>query len=526
MNPIQGAAPASARTLSDVPAPVEGHAFICYIREDSEHADKVAALLADAGIPVWRDTENLWPGEDWRERIRQAITEGAFAFVPIFSTRSEAKGVSGQNEELYLAAEEMRRRPPGIAWMVPVRADECRVPALKLGGGRMLDDIHRADLFGAKEQRESERFVEGVRRILQAGNQPAPTAATAPDDESGDPPTPGARAHREPPRVERELKEALRDGAGDIKLYDIVVPVADAVRDELADRERYPVDGTPNVREIAEQVGCYWTALNGLLDLLVIGGAWSQEAHNRVWTEAVERVVRARSERSGNVARLAALKFPNLPIVYAGGLAAVFRNNYGFLRAIAVDTTLWEGEDELPLVARARPWEAFGDFPLVAQVIALEASSEVVDDDLLEALRTHRRGHRYTPVSDHLHDRLRPQFQSLIPDDPDYSAHFDRLEVILGLLQADLRLLYQPTEQGDPWRGPYIGNPSTGRFVWRQRHTDEHKLVERRMFTDLQVQGATWPPLAGGLFGGSVARAEAAFELFMPIAQHVRSQTF
>ena len=60
-------------------------------------------------------------GEDWRGRIRQAITRDALAFIVCFSENSEARAVSGQNEELNLAVEQMRLRRPDQPWLIPVR---------------------------------------------------------------------------------------------------------------------------------------------------------------------------------------------------------------------------------------------------------------------------------------------------------------------------------------------------------------------------------------------------------------------
>jgi hypothetical protein len=34
---------------------------------------------------VWRDTENIWPGQDWREAIRSAIEDGALVFFSLAS---------------------------------------------------------------------------------------------------------------------------------------------------------------------------------------------------------------------------------------------------------------------------------------------------------------------------------------------------------------------------------------------------------------------------------------------------------
>src|ERR1700761_3863846 len=88
------------------------HAFISYVREDAHHVDRLQRLLEKSGVRVWRDTADLWPGEDWRARIRSAITKNALAFLVCFSSASESRTLSGQNEELILAIEQLRLRRP------------------------------------------------------------------------------------------------------------------------------------------------------------------------------------------------------------------------------------------------------------------------------------------------------------------------------------------------------------------------------------------------------------------------------
>src|SRR5579863_2888458 len=89
-------------------ADVPGHAFISYVREDARRADDLQAILEKAGIRVWRDTADIWPGQDWRLAIRDAITAGGLAFLACFSRNSQGKVSSYQNEEVILAAEQMR----------------------------------------------------------------------------------------------------------------------------------------------------------------------------------------------------------------------------------------------------------------------------------------------------------------------------------------------------------------------------------------------------------------------------------
>jgi hypothetical protein len=150
-----------------------GHVFISYARNDAGEVDKVEEALAAAGIPVWRDTAQLWPGDNWRLKIRQALAQDALVVVVCFSGRNLARAVSYQNEELASAIEQLRLRRPDVPWLIPVRFDDCEIPDLDIGGGHTLGSLQRADLFGTQIGKESARLVEAVRRILHR-NQPAP----------------------------------------------------------------------------------------------------------------------------------------------------------------------------------------------------------------------------------------------------------------------------------------------------------------------------------------------------------------
>jgi hypothetical protein len=149
-------------SLADVP----GHAFISYVREDVRAVDHLQVILEQAGIRVWRDTADIWPGQDWRLAVRDAITAGSLAFLACFSKNSQDKASSYQNEEVSLAVEQMRCRRPDVPWLIPVRFDRCRLPAFDLGADRTLDSLQCADLFGPGYRAQAERLVGAVRQIL------------------------------------------------------------------------------------------------------------------------------------------------------------------------------------------------------------------------------------------------------------------------------------------------------------------------------------------------------------------------
>jgi TIR domain len=154
--------------------PRRGHAFLSYVREDSSEVDVLQHALEEAGVRVWRDTRDLWPGEDWRARIRDAITGDALVFIACFSLRSVTREKSYQNEELALAIDQLRLRRPDVPWLIPVRLEECAIPDHDIGRGRTLSSIQRADLFGEHRDEALSRLVAAVLRILGQHGTSAP----------------------------------------------------------------------------------------------------------------------------------------------------------------------------------------------------------------------------------------------------------------------------------------------------------------------------------------------------------------
>jgi hypothetical protein len=184
--------------------------------------DRLQRVLEEAGITVWRDTANLWAGQDWKIEVRRAITTGSLAFIACFSENSELKRTSYQREELILATEQMRLRPPGRPWLIPVRFADCGLPDFDLGPGRTLDSLHRIDLFDGSWADATPRLVGAVFRVLDGA---APTAGRQPDgpsaawDGAGAPAFRGAAmAHGDLPRAPpRQAQRAAGPPPGKVR---------------------------------------------------------------------------------------------------------------------------------------------------------------------------------------------------------------------------------------------------------------------------------------------------------------------
>lgn len=163
----------------DAAGQIPGHVFISYVSEDSAQVDRLQRELTAQGIDVWRDRNNLGPGELWKRQIRLAIERNALAFVCCFSENSQRRSVSYQHKELKLAAEHYQMREQDRPWIFPVRFGEVELPYVDLGAGHDLNDLGRTDLFGSQRDENLHRLIDRIKVIL--GEQPSHTHLPRPD---------------------------------------------------------------------------------------------------------------------------------------------------------------------------------------------------------------------------------------------------------------------------------------------------------------------------------------------------------
>jgi len=126
--------------------------FIAYATEDRITAVKLYNTLRTRGYAPWLDTRKLLPGQNWPRRIEDAISNADY-FVAGFSSNSVKKRGGFQSEVRY-ALDCARRLPIDDTFLIPVRLDDCRVPA------RIQKETQYVDLFPD--------FDAGVERIVGA----------------------------------------------------------------------------------------------------------------------------------------------------------------------------------------------------------------------------------------------------------------------------------------------------------------------------------------------------------------------
>src|SRR5262249_41246926 len=113
--------------------------FLAYVEEDRLSADRLFDDLDKRGFAPWLDRRKLLPGQNWPRAIEETIETSDF-FVACFSHQSVGKKGAFQAEIRY-ALDCARRVPLDETFLIPVRLDDCRVPA------RIRREIQYIDLF-------------------------------------------------------------------------------------------------------------------------------------------------------------------------------------------------------------------------------------------------------------------------------------------------------------------------------------------------------------------------------------------
>jgi hypothetical protein len=343
-------------------APIQ-HAFLSYVREDADEVEKLVSVLRGASIPVWKDTENLWPGVDWQQKIREAIEDGSLAFIACFSTSSVQKTKSYMNAELNLAVDQIRLMKPGQVWLLPVRLDDCELPNFDIGSNRTLNTLQRIDLFGPNREANLGRLISAVMKIFGTSTTTSASVAAA---------IAGSGNSERGPLLAEALKAGIGDPGKQMELENLFLDEVRTTVQALKGDTRFPAAGpAPTVTTLLERAQEYDALVEPLTHAAITLGAWGEESHASLVTRAMKSLAATTQDiRGGLTAYLTLRTYPLLLLLYSGGLGAVGRSNGRMLGAFTTDPTVAVDGRALALPVAITPRRPFADTEAAASVLA------------------------------------------------------------------------------------------------------------------------------------------------------------
>jgi hypothetical protein len=209
--------------------------------------------------------------------------------------------------------------------------------------------------------------------------------------------------------------------------------------------------------------------MDTLLHLYILGCRWGKPEHHRLWIRSLERLGSISPVDFDNASSSDLIYYPALLLLYGGGMAAVTADDYALLNGLLSVATC-------SIVQRS--WSRDTKAAWIVQMLYNYA-------DKFTCLKPNSG----FPVSDYLHELLRDPLRLIEPDDRRYDKRFDWFECLSAISYADTF--------GD--RHMLIGR--FGRHFWYPEAGNIMEEIE----IELQRHGDNWPPLKGGICGGSVA---------------------
>jgi len=270
-------------------------------------------------------------------------------------------------------------------------------------------------------------------------------------------------------------KQYLSDAKYKISLHDLVSQKLRQVISLLSD-DQFSIQGESfRDDDFARRLKLYEDVMKEIQSIITCVAFWGGSDHHQLLNKILARISDNLEPKSGLVVYLKLQWYPLFLLLYSAGIASIANDDYNALSNI--------------LTAKVRsPDNTYETIPITIPIG--NAAAEL--HNAFKGLPGH--GRQYVPRSEYLFKLLQPNLDDLLFLGNDYERFFDRFEVFLALVYADLE--YQP--EGRIW-GPI------GRFGW-EWSTRRAGNTYAEIIKEAEKHKYDWPPLRAGLFSGSYDR--------------------
>jgi hypothetical protein len=279
-----------------------------------------------------------------------------------------------------------------------------------------------------------------------------------------------------------ETKENLTDEKFRIRLDDLVNHELRKVITLLTE-EDFPLQGeSVNSETFIERLKKYEQVIERIRLISSCISHWGQKEQLHSITKILTRLSECNESKGGITVWVNLRWYPILLVMYSSGISAMANGNYDYLAKILTTKIKEDRRD-------------------TNKEIVLKTIAELTDiHDAFKLIPEHNRN--FVPRSEYLYKYLQPGLDDLLFLGKSYDDLFDRFEILLGLVHADL---YSDT---------HIWGP-VGRFAWKYKRSTN---VYADIIEEAEILQDNWPPIKAGLFQGSYQRfkeTSAKFEEFI-----------
>lgn len=282
-------------------------------------------------------------------------------------------------------------------------------------------------------------------------------------------------------------KEYISDNKYRIKLDDLITSELKLLLSQINNKE-FPLEESDISEEkIKQRLWKYDNVTLNIRTLSIAISNWGNESQKALQSKIVSRLSDHLTYNGGVRAWIALRWFPLLLQMYNMGIPYLLNDDYESLyRLFNIEVTPFELNNESKIFIRA-----YG-----------QAVSEINQINVIKIIKEHER--HYVPLNEYLFKTLQPLLEDILFLGKSYENYFDRLEILIGLIHADI---YGNSQYGRYW-GPL------GRYAWKytSRYGENNPFIKLK--TEAFDIKDNWAPIKAGFFNSSFARCEKTINEF------------
>lgn len=279
----------------------------------------------------------------------------------------------------------------------------------------------------------------------------------------------------EPFSVEK-LKEYLSENRHKTKLNDLINGEVNSLLSMLnSDNLNLAAPGVNNIEAVSGKLKEYEAAIQGLQKIVISLSYWGNQEQKNIISEIFSGIYEQGHVQAGSKPLSALSGYPLINLFYLSGISALASQNYPALEKLFMARSNSAGNVNEELIAG------------VGRII-LEIDRSHVFSNMPDYKKYH------VPRSIYLHEHLQPLFDEPLISGGSYHKYFDKFEVFMALIHADLC----QRNTGKIW-GPY------GIFVCKYHETSTDNPL-KDVINEAGSFKNEWPLLKAGFFNGSYER--------------------
>lgn len=402
--------------------------FISHASEDKEgFVRKLAESLKNKGVNVWYDEYELTIGDSLRESIDKGLKESVCGLVVLSKNFFEKNWTDYELNGLVA-----RQNSNGQKIILPIWHNISREDVIEYSPSL-------ADLLAGDSKSDIETLARTIKNKIEKIKNNKLDIDFKENSNIHNELIEKYENETKKEKSREEIKELLEtfivDDRYRIKLFNLINSETEKLVTILQSDFEGLAKITPTNELIYSKILAYDVYCERLILLLVNGIYWDNN-NSDLWVNSFKKILNSQIMTSGYTSLIKIQLYPALLIYYSILLVSILKNKYKLMGNIF----------------NCINYKMIGNDSNLA--INLLYSHNIIDDRIVNACL----GKNYhTPMSDHLHDILKPYFSDFISNENEYSEVFDILEYFLHLQFASIQ------EDKERFWAPI------GRFQWRNR---------------------------------------------------------